>query len=56
MKNSMLDYCKLILEKVRFNKKLFWKEYKKSCHNLADNEVAELREWLNSRYGPFNRV
>jgi hypothetical protein len=56
MKTTMLDYCKLILEKVQFNKRLFWKEYKKSCYHLAEHEAAELREWLISRYGPFKRT
>ena len=55
MKTPMLDYCKLILDKVNFNKRLFWKEYKKSCNHLPEHEVAELRQWLMKRYGPFRR-
>ena len=45
-KNSMLAYCKLILEKMSFSRKLFRKEYRKSLSYLNDEEQSELRRWL----------
>jgi len=44
----MLNYCKLILEKVSFDKTLFKKEYYKALTYLNSNERIELRVWLNS--------
>ena len=48
IKNSigMLVYCKLILEKMSFNKKLFLKEYRKSLSYLSVEEQSELKKWL----------
>lgn len=48
IKNSigMLVYCKLILEKMSFNKKLFLKEYRKSFSYLNTEEQSELKRWL----------
>lgn len=45
-KKSMLGYCKLILEKMRFSKKLFLKEYRKSLHYLTADEQVELKRWV----------
>ena len=45
-KNSMLGYCKLILEKMSFSKKLFRKEYRKSLSYLNSEEQNELKRWL----------
>ncbi|MDN3669671.1 hypothetical protein QWY93_10070 [Echinicola jeungdonensis] len=47
MKTSYFDYYKLILEKVRFDKRLWEKEYKKALRLLNKNEAKELREWVN---------
>lgn len=46
MKTTMLDYYKLILQKVSFNRKLFLKEYRKSHRMLQRHEVQELKFWL----------
>ena len=43
---SMLGYCKLILEKMSFNKKLFLKEYRKSFSYLNPEEQSELKKWV----------
>ncbi|MEX2234561.1 MAG: hypothetical protein WD824_20510 [Cyclobacteriaceae bacterium] len=43
---GMLVYCKLILEKMSFNKKLFLKEYRKSFSYLNAEEQSQLKRWL----------
>jgi hypothetical protein len=50
MKTSMLEYCKVILSKVWFDKKLFWKEYRKSHRFLGDEDFARLKEWVRVNY------
>lgn len=45
-KRSMLAYCKLILLKMSFSKKLFLKEYRKSFSYLNEEEQSELRQWV----------
>lgn len=49
MKTSMLDYMKVILSKVSFDKRLFRKEYKKSLSWLSSNETIELKGWLRQQ-------
>lgn len=46
MKTSMLDYCKLILQRVNFDKRLWRKEYRKSLQWLTMTESRQLREWI----------
>ena len=48
MKTTMLEYSKLVLEKVSFNRMIFWKEYKKFNKILPDNYRNELRNWVRS--------
>jgi len=50
-RQSMLAYCKLILEKMSFSKKLFLKEYRKSFSYLSEEEQNELKKWVR-----LNRV
>jgi hypothetical protein len=45
-KKSMLGYCKLILLKMRFSKRLFLKEYRKSLSYLSAEEQVELKRWI----------
>lgn len=45
-KQSMLAYCKLILLKMSFSRKLFLKEYRKSFSYLNEEERNELRKWI----------
>lgn len=46
----MLEYSKMILDKVSFNRRLFWKEYKKSLNWLKPKEKRELRSWIIVKY------
>ena len=50
-KQSMLAYCKTILEKMSFSRKLFLKEYRKSFSYLSEEEQNELKKWVR-----LNRV
>lgn len=47
-KQSMLAYCKIVLVKMRFSKRLFLKEYRKSLAWLNPEERKELRNWVRS--------
>ncbi len=49
MANKMLEYCKVILQKISFSKTLFKKEYKKSFKYLTQAEHQELKTWLRAR-------
>ncbi len=49
MKTSMLEYVKLILSKVSFDRKLFRKEYRKGLGWLSSNEAGELKSWLRAQ-------
>jgi hypothetical protein len=46
----MLEYIKLILEKVSFDCLLFEKELKKAFNFLAYKEVMELWAWCNLQF------
>lgn len=48
MKKSMLEYTKIILKKVSFDKKLLIKEYKKARTYLQPQEVQMLRIWFRT--------
>jgi len=43
----MLEYCKMILGKVSFDKTLFKKEFYKAIKYLSSNERIDLRVWIN---------
>lgn len=45
-KKSMLEYCKIILGKMKFSKRLFRKEYRKTFQYLTPAEHHELKQWL----------
>lgn len=47
---SMLEYCKMVLEKLRFNRKLFIKEYRKSFGYLNAEEGSKFRAWARERF------
>lgn len=51
----MLDYVKVILEKVSFESSLFEKELKKSLKLLSFREVRELRKWCYEKFGSIYR-
>ena len=46
MTKSMLEYTKMVLNKVSFDTKLFCKEVKKAFSTLMPEEVEELKLWL----------
>jgi len=48
-KCSMLDYSKLILSKMTFDKKLFKKELKKAFRYLNRDERMQLITWIRSK-------
>lgn len=47
----MLDYQKLILEKVSYDKDIFRKEIIKSFRWLKSYEILQLHYWLKEKYG-----
>lgn len=47
-KNSMLDYAKLILSKMSFDKTLFIKEFWKAFRSLSGDERKELVKWVRT--------
>ena len=49
----MLDYVKMILLKVSFNKALFEKELRKALKILLPVEVPDFRSWC---YQQFSRI
>lgn len=46
MHGVMLDYAKVILQKVSFDVKLFMKELRKVISWLLPDEIEELKIWL----------
>lgn len=52
---TMLDYVKMILEKVSFDKELFEKELTKGISQLVPQEVKQLRDWCYTRFGNMYR-
>ncbi|MBA4852646.1 hypothetical protein H1R81_19765 [Emticicia sp. BO119] len=51
----MLDYVKVILEKVSFESSLFEKELKKALKLLSFREVRELKKWCYEKFGSIYR-
>ncbi|NJN28421.1 MAG: hypothetical protein HC819_21840 [Cyclobacteriaceae bacterium] len=49
--SELLMYNKLILEKVSFDKRLFWKEYRKGIKKLTAHESLMFRSWIIDKYG-----
>jgi hypothetical protein len=47
-KLSMLEYSKIILSKISFDKKLFRKEYKKAFRYLGSNDRIALMHWVRA--------
>ena len=45
---AFLDYYKMILNKVSFDRELFYKEYTKATRHLHSHEISDLNKWLNS--------
>lgn len=47
---SMLEYIKIILQKVSFDRRLFEKELKKAIKMLMPAEVKRLKLWCYEHY------
>jgi len=47
---SMLEYIKIILQKVSFDRKLFEKELRKAIRMLMPAEIKRLRQWCYDHY------
>ncbi|MBX2954398.1 MAG: hypothetical protein KF870_18005 [Leadbetterella sp.] len=47
----MLEYIKVILEKVSFDKVLFEKELRKGIRELLPNEIKDLQMWCYDKFG-----
>lgn len=52
---KMIEYVKLILEKVSFEKELFEKELRKGLKLLSFKEIRELRKWCYEHFGSIYR-
>lgn len=48
---AMLEYQKMILDKVSFDRKLFEKEFYKSFKWLNEEESNLLKHWAYKKYG-----
>ncbi len=55
MSITMLEYIKLILEKVSFDAALFEKELKKYLKLLLPQELKTLRAWCYAQFGKTYR-
>lgn len=47
---NRLEYCKVILKKISFDKNLLKKEYDKALKLLAANEAMLLSEWCQREF------
>lgn len=46
----MLEYVKLILQKVSFSRSLFEKELRKAIRTLIPDELLQLRTWCYAQF------
>lgn len=49
MRTSFLDYYKMILEKVSFDRQLLAKEYRKALTILHTHEARQLDQWMKAK-------
>jgi hypothetical protein len=52
----MLEYFKMILKKVSFERSLFEKELKKAISRLVGTEIKELKDWCYQNFSVRHRV
>lgn len=52
-KRSMLEYSKVVLSKLSFDRKLFEKEYQKAFRLLNNDERSALEAWVRDRRNAF---
>ena len=48
MKSSFLDYYKVILSKVSFDRRLLRKEYRKAIRSIDKNDHEDFHQWMKS--------
>jgi hypothetical protein len=53
---NILDYVKLILEKVSFDKVLFEKELKKGLSQLSKLDILKLKKWCYDTFGKMYKT
>ena len=46
----MIQYIKLILEKVSFDRYLFEKELRKALNTVVPDEIIELKNWCYEKF------
>ena len=57
MSITLLEYFKIILQKVSFNARLFEKELKKAIGQLLKAEIIDLKKWCYEIFGKkFRRI
>ena len=47
----MLEYMKIVLQKVSFDTRLFEKELRKALRNLLPEDASKLRDWCYASFG-----
>lgn len=52
----MLEYFKLILEKVSFDKRLFEKELRKALAQLQPTEREDLLRWCHMKFSKYHQI
>ncbi len=53
---SMLEYIKIILQKVSFDHRLFEKELRKAIRMLMPEEVKNLKIWCYERFSNLHQT
>ena len=53
---TMLEYTKMILEKVSFEPAIFRKELRKSLRYISREEYNHLRNWVKDKFGHLNQT
>ncbi len=52
---SMLEYIKIILQKVSFDRRLFEKELRKAIRMLMPGEVKRLKMWCYEKFATVHQ-
>jgi len=52
----MLEYAKLILKKVSFDRRLFEKELIKALNLIVPNDLKEFKNWCYDHFGHMYNV
>jgi hypothetical protein len=56
VKQSMFEYCKIVLVKISFDERLFRKEYRKTFNYLDVDEHKELKKWIREKFKTDDRL